>query len=78
MSSLGNLPMMMTDLGLQASDGLLESAVLLPQLDQLVTNLSLQVSLVLQQLLQVVAVLDDELQREIDLLDLLLDVEQLA
>jgi len=78
MGSLGNLPMMMADLGLQASDGLLESAVLLPQLDQLVTHLSLQVSLVLQQLLQVVAVLDDELQREIDLLDLLLDVEQLA
>ena len=78
MGSLGNLPMMMADLGLQASDGLLECAVLLPQLDQLVTHLSLQVSLVLQQLLQVVAVLDDELQREIDLLDLLLDVEQLT
>ena len=48
MGSLGNLPMIMADLGLQASDGLLECAVLLPQLDQLVTHLSLQVSLVLQ------------------------------
>ena len=48
MGSLGNLRMMMADLGLQASYGLLESAVLLPELDQLITHLSLQASLVLQ------------------------------
>jgi hypothetical protein len=48
MGNLCNLRMMMTDLGIQASDGLLESAVLLPELEQLFTHLSLQASLVLQ------------------------------